>query len=244
MSKRDIVPPYDVFPVTISSAVLVTPLVRRLTVNAAHVAGLNEEAPGQYLKVFVRDEDGYRVAGRAYTVRRFSKETGTLDLDFVLHGDEGNISKWAARVDVGDTFEISRPNSKSGLSVAKVFDNYLFAADETGLPAVASILETLPATARGSAFIEVAGDAECQDLRTPACVTVNWLLRERGQSLVSALESLVPPSRCYAWVTAESSQVAAIRSKLKPLVEAGQLEMHASGYWKLGQSDHRDDAPA
>jgi NADPH-dependent ferric siderophore reductase len=53
----------------------------------------------------------------------------------------------------------------------------LLVADETAVPAVASILEALPADAAGTAYLEVPVDADVQQLAAPPGVRVVWLPR-------------------------------------------------------------------
>jgi NADPH-dependent ferric siderophore reductase len=240
MSRADVNPPYDIFSVTVERATLVTPLLKRITVGAQQVSGLRADMPGQYLKVFVRDADGVRQPGRAYTVRRFNPRTGELDLDFVLHGDEGNISRWASRAKAGDKLEISRPNARSGISVDPEIKSYFLFADETGLPAVAAIVEALPAAAQAHVFLEIANAEEMQPVSGAASISVRWLRRELGERLVDAAEDLSIPPGSLVWVTAESGQVSAIRTGLKKHQSLGTCAVHASGYWKKGVADHRD----
>lgn len=240
MSKTDVNPPYDIFSVTVKKATLITPLLKRIIVDAQEVSGLRADLPGQYLKVFVRDADGFRQPGRAYTVRRFDPKTSELELDFVLHGDEGNISRWASRAKAGDFLEISRPNTRSGITIDPEGKNYFLFADETGLPAVAAIVEALPATAKARLFIEIANAKEVQPLSAEAAVSVRWLCRELGETLVDAAKDLSIPSGSLVWVTAESGQVAAIKAGLKKQQSVETCAVHASGYWKKGVADHRD----
>ncbi|WP_018240233.1 siderophore-interacting protein [Ensifer sp. BR816] len=240
MNKADVNPPYDIFSVTVKKAILITPFLKRISVDAREVSGLRPDLPGQYLKVFVRDADGFRQPGRAYTVRRFNPGTGELELDFVLHGDEGNISRWASRAEIGDKLEISRPNTRSGISIDPEIRNYFLFADETGLPAVAAIVEALPAAVEARVFIEIANAKEMQPVKGEAAISVRWLCRELGERLVDAAKDLSIPSGSLVWVTAESGQVSAIRTGLKKQKSLGTCAVHASGYWKKGVADHRD----
>ncbi|MFC0804555.1 MULTISPECIES: siderophore-interacting protein [Sinorhizobium] len=240
MNKADVNPPYDIFSVTVKKATLITPLLKRISVDAQEVSGLRPDLPGQYLKVFVRDSDGFRQPGRAYTVRRFNPTTSELELDFVLHGDEGNISRWASRAEAGDRLEISRPNTRSGISINPEIRNYILFADETGLPAVAAIVEALPPTAEAQVFIEIANAEEMQSVGAAAAVSVRWLCRELGETLVDAVKDLSVPSGSLVWVTAESGQVSAIRTELKRQQSLETCAVHASGYWKKGVADHRE----
>ena len=78
----------------------------------------------------------------------------------------------------------------------------LLAADETAVPAVAVILEGLPADATGHVFLEVPTAADALPLAAPAGVQVTWLPREEqpfGGALVPAVT---------AWVDAWAAECA------------------------------------
>ena len=230
--------PYALHDVTVLSAELVTPHLKRLTIDAAHVSGLKRDLPGQWLKVFVQDADGRRLPGRAYTVRRLHGD-GRIEIDFVLHGDEGRISAWAARVSVGDAFEVSTPHSRSGFAIDAGTTHYLLAADETGFPAVAAILEALPSNVMATVVVEVSDASEQQPVSTQAELVLRWLHRGVGPStLANAVCALDLPAGIAAFVAAESGQVSVIRSWLKARGTTALLD--ASGYWKCGEADHRD----
>lgn len=69
----------------------------------------------------------------------------------------------------------------------------LLGADETAVPAVASILERLPADARGTAVLEVPAAGDFLDLAAPPGVTVRWYARgdrPHGQALTAAVREL------------------------------------------------------
>ena len=88
-------------------------------------------------------------------------------------------------------------------------DVVLIAADERQLDIVRLLLATLPASARGTVFIEVGSTDEIVTIEAPPRFSVRWLVRDRGQRLdrsVDAwLDEMLPVSafgaaRVYAWV--------------------------------------------
>ena len=124
-----------------------------------------------------------------------------------------------------------------------LYFRYLFACDETGLPAACRLLESMPASTRGKAFFEVADAAEIQDLRCHLSVDVVWLLRnglEPGKNtlLQHALRGVRFPSdeTVYAWAAAEAEIAAAIRSAWST-IKRPEFRHTATGYWKLGKSE-------
>ncbi|MDC5696591.1 siderophore-interacting protein [Intrasporangium calvum] len=65
-------------------------------------------------------------------------------------------------------------------------------ADETAVPALASILEALPSSARGQAVAEVPEAGDILDLRAPAGMTIEWFVRgnqPRGRATIDAVRA-------------------------------------------------------
>ncbi|WP_182084340.1 siderophore-interacting protein [Aureimonas sp. ME7] len=240
MSATDATPPYALYGAEVTRAALVAPHLKRLTVRAQAVPGLRADLPGQWLKVFVRNGEGRRLPGRAYTVRRLRDEDGSIDIDFVLHGDEGHVSAWADRAEAGDRFEVSAPHSRSGFAIDPSISRYVLVGDETGFPAIAAILEALPAGVGAVVLSEVADKTCRQPVQSRAEVDIRWLHREASDyyGLADALRGVDLTPGCAVFVAAESGEVAAIRSWLKEQDRTARLDV--SGYWKRGETDHRD----
>jgi NADPH-dependent ferric siderophore reductase len=173
---------------------------------------------------------------RSYTVRRFDPVAHELDLDFVLHGDEGPASAWAERVQPGDDVILVGP------SPAYLLDPevpaHLLAGDETALPAIGTMLAELPAGLRVQALIEVADAAEEQPLPTAATAEITWLHRAAGQTLLPALRALeLPdPAGLAVWAAGERTAMQELRAHL--LTDRG-LDRHRvrpTSYWRTGQA--------
>jgi NADPH-dependent ferric siderophore reductase len=137
---------------------------------------------------------------RTYTVReiRGAGAHTRLVVDFVLHhldeGATGPGSAWASRASVGDRLVLVAPRKGhpfGGIEFAPGGARLLLmAGDETAVPAVCSILEDLPAGARGIAFLEVPDPVDAQEVDHPAGVEVIWLPR-RGEPLGARLHAAV-----------------------------------------------------
>jgi NADPH-dependent ferric siderophore reductase len=241
-------PPYSLFRVTAERVELVTPHMKRITIDGSCLPAFRAGLPAQWLKVFVPAGEGQAVVGRAYTVRRFDSVSKKLDLDFVLHGDNGPASAWAARAKLGDAFEISDTHPRSGFAVQSSTEHYLLFGDESALPAIGGILEALPAHARADVFVEVDDTGEEQTIETEAAINLTWLHRKGdGQAVSRNLEEAAkalgrPGENTVIWIAAESSIVKSLRTHalLGWGVDRGRL--HAAGYWKRGESNHKDEA--
>ena len=130
---------------------------------------------------------------RTYTVRavRRAPLEGALsevDIDFALHGEVGPASSWALNAEVGDEIALLGPDAAYGGEHGGVefrppatATNLLFAGDETAVPAIASILERLPATATGRVLLEVPHAEDALALTAPAGMTLRWLARDGGE---------------------------------------------------------------
>lgn len=122
---------------------------------------------------------------RTYTIRDVlgSGDDTKLVVDFVVHpGAHGPGSHWAEHAEIGD--EILAVVPRKGRYFGGIeWDpgdarQLLIVGDETAVPAVCSIVESLPADARGDVFLEVPESADVQPLSGPSGVSVHWLPRD------------------------------------------------------------------
>ncbi|HEY0214972.1 MAG TPA: siderophore-interacting protein [Cellulomonas sp.] len=181
---------------------------------------------------------------RNYTVRahRPSGADGPeIDVDLVLHGSpddgtSGPAATWAQTCAVGDAVAIL--DEGTTFSPAARHEEVLIVADESGLPAVAGILASMPAGSRGLALVEVGSAADRQELGGPAGVEVRWLVRDDphgvpGVLALAAVEALpLPTVPFYGWAVGESALATGSR---RHWVRAGvpKEDITFCGYWKL-----------
>jgi NADPH-dependent ferric siderophore reductase len=121
---------------------------------------------------------------RTYTVRASRSEAREIDVDFVLHGATGPASAWAERATVGDEVALVGPNARfpgptGGFEWHPPADAscLLVAGDETAVPAICAIVESLPAGQSARVLLEVPTGADVLTLAAPAGVEVTWLPR-------------------------------------------------------------------
>jgi NADPH-dependent ferric siderophore reductase len=180
---------------------------------------------------------------RNYTVRAYrpaGPDGPELDVDLVLHGSpedgtSGPAATWAQTCVPGDAVAIL--DEGTTFSPRPEHRELRIVADESGLPAVLGILESLPADARGSALIEVADAADRQDVAAPAGVEVRWLVREDahatpGVLALAAVEAEpLPAVPVYCWAVGESALATGAR---RHWVRAGvpKGDVTFCGYWK------------
>ncbi|WP_423218962.1 siderophore-interacting protein [Xylanimonas ulmi] len=136
---------------------------------------------------------------RTYTVRAVRQDRGEVDVDVVLHGDTGPASRWAHGARPGTPLVIIAPDARydgphGGVGFAPPERSHalLIAGDETAVPAIAAICESLPDDAVGEVILEVPHPEDRWTLVAPAGVRVRWLGRdgaEHGRLLVPAVEA-------------------------------------------------------
>ena len=71
----------------------------------------------------------------------------------------------------------------------------ILVADETALPALAGILEQLPAAVHATVFVEVPDASDIRPLPTPGSADITWVTPADGISLFEALKSPAPVRR-------------------------------------------------
>lgn len=201
---------------------------------------------GEYMRVLItRDgsapteptiKDGKPVWGkpspvsRKYTIRRFWPESGAIELGIVIH-DKGPGSTWAQQVQPGDPVHFLGP--RSGYDISDNYDYYLLAGDETGLPGMARWIESMPATARGHAFIEIPSLESAQNISTPEYFQITWVIRKNENSLYRAVTGAArPDGNIFMWLAGESRSIHPLRLWMRSELKPGKGHAHSKGYWK------------
>ncbi|SDV46458.1 siderophore-interacting protein [Chitinasiproducens palmae] len=178
-----------------------------------------------------------RPVARDYTPRRYDNAAGTLDIEFVLHGD-GPASTWAAQAAPGQTLGIGGP--RGSFVVSDELNWYLLIGDATALPAIGRRIESLPASARAFVVAAVADVADRLDFRSAADVQTTWVTTEADGSapaLVDAVAALdLPDGIGHAWAGGESTTMRAVRQHLLEVRRMDKRLVRASSYWKRGAS--------
>ncbi|CAM3386811.1 siderophore-interacting protein [Isoptericola cucumis] len=188
---------------------------------------------------------------RNYTIRAARPELREIDVDLVLHGDDdahaGPGATFARTARPGDTVGIldqgayHRPRAECGWT--------LLVADESGLPAVAGICESLPDDARGVAVVEVPTADDRQDFRVPDGVDLRWVERDRAAADDPALGAVpgraalafvrqaeVPAGTGYALVAGEQALAAGVRRHLVNERQWSKAHVDFVGYWRHGKA--------
>lgn len=183
---------------------------------------------------------------RTYTVRRINQADRTIDIDFVVHGDEGLAGPWAAQTKPGDRIALMGPGG--AYSPDPTADWHLFAGDESALPAISAALEALPEDAAGVAFLECGGSDDTIDLMKPDGVKVTWIQRKiRDDTTKSLLAAAVrdykwPTGRVQVFAHGERESMKALRDVFLKERGLGKDQLSLSGYWAAGRTEDRFQA--
>ncbi|MEV7360235.1 siderophore-interacting protein [Kitasatospora sp. NPDC091276] len=208
------------------------------------------EDPMSWYQAYLAIPEAGRPLLRSFTLRRRRPGTRLVEIDFVLHGDTGPAAAWAERAEPGQRLGMVGPSALYAPPVplaeaAAAADWVLLAGDETALPAIATLVEALPAGVRALAFVEVADEAERQPLESRAELAVHWSVRggaAPGVVLAGAVRAAALPAGApFAWLAGEAGAVRALRRHLVAERGVPKRSIDFAGYWR-----HRltqDDAP-
>jgi NADPH-dependent ferric siderophore reductase len=173
---------------------------------------------------------------RTYSVRGFDEAKKRLAVEFVVHGEDSVGSTWAHNAKPGDKLGLAGPGGPD--PIIEPSEYYILAGDLSAIPAISAVLENLPVTAQGKAFIHVSYPEDRFEIARPEGIEVIWvhspetLIREVQNSNFAAMNK-----RCSAFVAGESSEVLAIRDYLRAELGLTRKSMYAIPYWRRRQNE-------
>jgi NADPH-dependent ferric siderophore reductase len=176
--------------------------------------------------------DEVRPVGAYYTVRRWDRAEARVEVLVYLHGVDGPASAWAKRARVGEAVALWGP--RTAFHPPPDTTHHLLLADETGLPAVAAILEWLPDEATAHVIAEVADASEEQELLSRPGIDVTWLHRDPGSppfvDVVRTLPELTPGT--YVWGGGESRALTDVRRHVRHERGLPRESVSLVAYWR------------
>ncbi|PZR52897.1 siderophore-interacting protein [Xylanimonas oleitrophica] len=220
------------------------------------LAALRAPGPEDHVKVFLPDPatgelhapwvapdgglqrpaDGVSVS-RDYTVRatRTSGGVAEVDVDWVLHGDEGPASAWAARAQAGDEVVLAGPRGSVGLPDG--LSRLTLAVDETGLPAAARWVAAVGPGVPVTAIVEIGDDVDEAFVEAElGHASVEILYRTDGpgqiEEAVRSLGGLEDGEHLVA--LGEAGALVPVRRYLRRELGTPAEQLTVSGYWRRG----------
>ena len=240
-----------------------SPNLVRVTFAGPELEGFTPHGPAEHIRVwfpgpgedrphipewgqngFVLAEGQERPVNRVYTPRRFDPDALELDVDFVLHeGTSGPGSSWAMNAKAGDTVVVTGPGGP--YRVDETADWFVIAGDHAALPAIGTILETLPSKATAHVYVEVPGAEDEIRLESRAPFDVAWLHSRRGSSAGSVLAETLkdlefPAGDGRIFVACEATIMREVKKHLLFERNLQRGHIHTHGYWQTGEENHPD----
>jgi len=221
-----------------------SPHVQRIELTAPELEGFSYE-PGQDVMLLVA-ADGKRPVRRRYTIRWLDPVRRLLTLDVVLHGD-GPGERWVRSARPGDRIEGIGPRGKISPSVEA--DWHLFMGDESAMPAILAMTESLPGDSDATIVLEIPEPEDEQEFSPAAKTRLSWLHRQGGPAgearalAAEAAEVELPPGSGHAYLLGEARVVLRLREVLAARGLA-QDQMSPKAYWGRGRANAGHGEPA
>lgn len=241
---------------TVTKVERIGPQMVRLTFDCPDLVGATLPHTDHYIKILFPpegadyswpfDPDEIRAADpaqspvtRTYSIRSYDSETGTADIDFVLHGDKGLAGPWAASAKPGDEIGFYGPGG--AWHPTDEYTHFVLAGDEAAAPAIAAAIEALPAGATAQAFLEIADAESIFEFPQHENVELVWVTRNGapyGSALAGAVRTAGVANKHTSWfVHGVAEMVKDLRRYL--FVEQGipRSDVSISGYWRTGMTE-------
>jgi NADPH-dependent ferric siderophore reductase len=228
------------------------PRLVRVTLTGSELAGFTVEEPGASVRLLLPDDgvlviptwngnefllpNGRRPTIRTLTPRHADPDGRELDVDIVLH-DQGAASDWARRATPGDAAAVSGPGR--GYRIDADAPSFFVGGDETALPAISQLLESLPADRPVAVHVEVAAPDGRIALPGHPRASVTWHDlppgAPPGDALVTAVQQAQPSVGTRIWVAGEAAAMQRIRRHLITERRLPRTHTTIRGYWKHGR---------
>ena len=171
-----------------------------------------------------------KLHARFVTIRQVRAESNEVDLDIVRHGD-GLISQFALGAQPGQEIGAMGP---AGMQALPPHNRYFIAADGTGLPGVARLLENLPPSARGDVVVALPDDVDYlphTPLRVHRVAPSDFEVRivQDAQRLTTRGETE------YAYFAGEFENAQALRKHFRHALGFDKTTQISAAYWRRGK---------
>ncbi|MEM1045019.1 MAG: siderophore-interacting protein [Pseudomonadota bacterium] len=182
-----------------------------------------------------------RLHVRYYTIRSFDLARKTVTIDVVRHYG-GRIAEWVSSAGKGATLGLMGPG---GGGIPKTGGRMFLAGDYTALPAIARILEALPADAEGTVLVTArqpgSGRRYLPETSLSVCEVEDAGLHAEASRIVGEEADIQ-----YAWFGGEFTEAQAMRKMFKQVLGLDKDHQLSVAYWRRGKEtdaslgDHDD----
>ena len=157
-----------------------------------------------------------------------------LDLEVVMHSS-GKMSSWVQAAELNALAAVSGPGR--GYTVDSEVESFLWAGDETALPAIGQLLEVIPPTAGVLVVVEIGEPDARMPLTDRSDVDEVWVVRSNdgspGAALVEAVEAEAIAEGTRVWAAGEAAAMYSIRKYVFDVIGLPRADATIRGYWKL-----------
>ncbi len=180
--------------------------------------------------------DEERPYGAYYTIRRFDPDGPSLEIWAVLHDHDDGVGAWARTVEPGAPLALWGP--RRSFHPPDGPRHHLYVADESGLAAVATLLDQLGPLKWATVVVETVDEDHEVVFGERPNVEIRWL--HRGEAapgtsagFLSTVRSLdLDPADTVAFGAGESRQISEVRKHLRQDVGLPATQVLMTGYWR------------
>ncbi|MDX2376080.1 siderophore-interacting protein [Microbacterium sp. LRZ72] len=225
----------------------ITPHYVRVQLRGDDITGFTSLGSDDHLRIFLPEGPAETVEelraspSREYTPLQWGE--GWLDLEFVVHGDQGVAGRWAATAPLGDPIGIGGP--RGSMVIEGTPDAWFLAGDETAVPAIRRFAEQMGEDAVGRIVVEVADPEHEITIDAPAGVPVEFVHRGDAAptaALIARLDGIGaedrPEGSVFGFIAAEQAVVKAGRALLLERWGLDSDGIVVKGYWKRETAEY------
>lgn len=244
--------------IQVKSITDISPSIRSITFTGERLRDYPTQCEGGHLKIFIAPdlksepalpvltkdgrswpEDKPRPFVRTYTVRAIRPEIKEIDIEFAMHdGVTGPAYLFARDAQPGHWMGITNPGGPDPLLPQT--QHYFMAGDSSSLPAIAALLEKMPANATGQVVLRLDNPDDVRDLRKPAGIEVTWICGDISKTaeLISTFKSWdIPTEDASFWIAGEDQIIRDLRRYIRREKEFGRENIYAIPYWRYGYDE-------
>ncbi|MEQ4660510.1 siderophore-interacting protein [Providencia rettgeri] len=244
--------------IQVKSITDISPSIRSITFTGERLNTYPTDCEGGHLKIFLAPdlisqptlpilskegrswpEDKPRPFVRTYTVRAIRPEVSEIDIEFAMHdGATGPAYLFARDAKPGNWMGITNPGGPDPLLPAR--QHYFMAGDSSSLPAIAALLEKMPANAQGKVVLRLENPKDVRELKKPEQVEVIWVCGDitKTAELISTFKSWdIPSSDCAFWIAGEDQIIRDLRRYIRREKGFGRDDIYAIPYWRYGYDE-------